>query len=174
MRAAYLTVFFLICFSAMGQVDQFQKDIIEYLNSNGTRLQYNQAYEAVFPLLAKNFKDFDIPEKEWQKLKKDKKSQVDEVIRMLSFAYRKHFTQQEINQMKSFYSSEVAKKMLAHKTLSEEENKIISQFFESEVGKKIVSVGPNLTQDIEQISTEWSKELFSAKMSELIKDGYVY
>ena len=59
MRAAYLTVFFLICFSAMGQVDQFQKDIIEYLNSNGTRLQYNQAYEAVFPLLAKNFKDFE-------------------------------------------------------------------------------------------------------------------
>ena len=107
-------------------------------------------------------------------VKKDKKSQVDEVIRMLSFAYRKHFTQQEINQMKSFYSSEAAQKMLAHKTLSEEENKIISQFFESEVGKKIVSVGPNLTQDIEQISTEWSKELFSAKMSELIKDGYVY
>ena len=51
MRSIFLTVFSLVCFTGIAQVDEFQKDIIAYLNVNGTQQQYDQAYEDMFDVL---------------------------------------------------------------------------------------------------------------------------
>ena len=174
MYVGILTVFFSVCFSASAQIDDFQKEVINYLNINGTRQQYGEAFEEVFPLLKRNFSKFDIPNKEWEKLRKDKTEQVDEVIRMLSFAYRKHFTREEIAAMTQFYETEAAQKMIKQKSLSASETKVVQDFFNSEVGEKIETVRPALSKDVEIISSDWSKELFGSKMSTLVKDGYVY
>ena len=39
------------------------KNIIEYLNNNGTEKQYGEAYDEMFDILKEQF--MDVPEKEW-------------------------------------------------------------------------------------------------------------
>lgn len=169
-----LTVFSLVCFTSNAQIDDFQKEIIEYLNSNGTRSQYNSAFDEVFPLLKRNFEKFDIPEKEWDKLKEDKKTWIDKIVAELTFAYRGHFTRDDIKQMTAFYKSEAGKKMVNKEKLTSQEQKEVDAYLNGKISKKVADNFDALSKDIETISTEWSRELFGAKMSQLIKDGYVY
>lgn len=172
-RPLLLTLFCTICFSVSAQIDSFQKNIIDYLNSNGTEAQYSVAYEEMFVVLKKQFVNPEVPEEVWTELKQDKKESLQEVIAFLTFAYRKHFTEAEIIQMNEFYKSETGQKMVNHAPdISEEDNNKIVTFFTSDLGKKIESKREALTIDIAEISRSWSRDLFAEKMSLLVKKGY--
>ncbi|NNM23576.1 MAG: DUF2059 domain-containing protein [Flavobacteriaceae bacterium] len=174
MRSTFLTLFSLICFSGFGQVDAFQQDIIDYLKVNGTQAQYSEAYDEMFTVLKKNFETANVPENVWQDLRTNKSESLDDVIEFLTFAYRKHFTQDDIHKMEAFYRTEAAQKMIRNTgDLSEKEHKAISAYYESDVAKKVDSKKVELANDISEISSHWSRDLFSAKMSALIKMGYV-
>ncbi|GAB5401406.1 MAG: hypothetical protein Aureis2KO_29910 [Aureisphaera sp.] len=162
-----------ICFSVNAQVDDYQQDIINYLSINGTYEQYSVAYDEMFTVLKKQFQTANVPDSKWVELQKDKTESLKEVVRFLSFAYRKHFTQDEINTMYEVYNSDAAKEMMATQgMLNRNGNAEITAFFESDLGKKIESKRPELTEDISTISAHWSRELFAAKMSNLVKSGY--
>jgi hypothetical protein len=170
-RLLFLTLFCSICFPLSAQVDAFQENIIEYLNNNGTENQYGDAYEEMFDILKEQF--LDVPDKEWSELKVGKDESVQDVIKFLAFAYRKHFTEGEIVTMTNFYKTEAAKKLVAGSNdLTNEDNDKIMAFFQSDIGKKIESKGEALSVDIAEISSTWSRELFAEKMSALIKKGY--
>lgn len=172
-RYLFLTLFLTICFSVTAQVDSFQQDIIDYLNINGTPQQYEGAYEEMFNLLKKQFASANVPEEFWVNLYQGKEKSVDEVIAFLTFAYRKHFTREEIAEMTKFYETEAAQKMVLQSgDLSSEENEKITAFFNSEIGKKIEEKRDALSEDIAEISGHWSRDLFSEKMSALVKAGY--
>ena len=174
MRSIFLTLFSLICFSVVAQVDAFQQDIIEYLNVKGTYQEYTDAYVGVFDAVKKNFRSSNVPENEWEEMRSDKDKSMEDLIFYMSFAYRKHFTQSEINTMINFYNTEAAQRMITEDgTLSDKDNDEISAFFESELGKKITRKQPELTIDIKEISTQWKSDLFVEKMSFLVKKGYV-
>ncbi|MEZ4875059.1 MAG: DUF2059 domain-containing protein [Flavobacteriaceae bacterium] len=173
MKSSFLTIFFLVCFSGMAQVDDFQKDIIDFLNINGSRAEYSEAYYEVFPKLERNFKDKEIPAEAWETLKNDEKQQVDKVLSKLAFAYRKYFTQEDIKEMIEFYSTSAAQKTLADKTLSEKEEKELKAYLKTDVAKKFDKNRKEIKKDIDVIAYDWSKELFAAKMKELIKAGYL-
>ena len=172
MKAFFLTLFLIICCSVSAQVDAFQQDIINYLNSNGTHQQYSDAYDGMFDVLKQNFEKAQVPSKVWVKLQQDKEKNVKEIISFLSFAYRNHFSQEEIAEMSSFYKTKAAQKLVSRTELSEEDNKVVSNYFASEVAKKVETKREVLSADINEISTHWSRDLFQSKMKELINQGY--
>lgn len=173
MKSFFLTVFLLVCFSGSAQVDDFQKEIIDLLNINGTRVDCGVAFYEVFPVLQRNFKDKDIPEEAWAQLQEDEEQQVDEALRQLSFAYRKHFTREDIAGMTDFYMSDAAQKYLSDEELTEEENQQIDEFLASELGKKMKDNKKDLLVDTQKIKALWSRELFGAKIKQLVKGGFL-
>lgn len=173
MKSTFLTIFLLICFSGISQVDDFQKEIIDYLDINGTRVQYSIAFYELFPVLERNFRDKEIPEEAWEELKLDEEEQIDDIISRLTFAYRKHFTREDIAKMNDFYSSEVGQKVVSDYALTEEENATFQEYLDSDVSKKFEKNRKELTKDIEKISSDWSRELFGTKIKQLVKGGYL-
>ncbi len=174
MRSIFLTLFSLICFYVEAQVDDFQGDIIELLNTKGTSQEYTEAYVSVFDAVKKNFKSSNVPENEWEEMKLDKDKSMEDLIFFMSFAYRKHFTRNEINSMTNFYRTEAAQRMIAQDgILTDSDNNEIDVFYKSELGQKITRKQPELTIDIKEISTQWKSELFVEMMSFLVKKGYV-
>jgi hypothetical protein len=172
-RPLLLTLFCGICFSVSAQIDSFQKNIIDYLNSNGTEEQYSEAYEGMFDVLKKQFVNPVVPEEVWIELKQGKKESLQELIAFLTFAYRKHFTEADILKMTEFYKSEAGQKMVYNAPdISVEDNDKIVAFFTSDLGKKIESKREALLVDVAEISRTWSRELFAEKMSLLVKKGY--
>jgi hypothetical protein len=172
-RFLILTLFFTICFSAVAQDDPFQEDIITYLNNNGTREQYSGAYDSMFDVLKQQFSASNVPDSVWKDLQKDKDKSLDEIVKFLTFAYRNHFTRDEINEMNSFFQTDAARQMVKDPSaLNDTDQQEISRFYDSELGKKIEEKRPDLTKDIVEISEHWSRDLFSEKMSKLVKLGY--
>ena len=170
-RLLFLTLFCSICFPLSAQVDSFQENIIEYLNNNGTESQYSDAYEEMFDVIKRQF--VDVPDEVWSELKVGKDESVQDVIKFLTFAYRKHFTESEIVTMTNFYKTKTAKKLVVGSNdLTNEDNDKILEFFKSDIGKKIESKREELSVDIAEISSTWSRELFAEKMSTLVKKGY--
>ena len=170
-RLLFLTLFCSICFPLSAQIDAFQENIIEYLKNNGTENQYGDSYDEMFEILKEQF--LDVPDKEWSELRVGKDESVQDVIKFLAFAYRKHFTESDIIAMTNFYKTETAKKLVAgSNALTNEENDKITEFFQSDIGKKIESKQEALSVDIGEISATWSRELFAEKMSALVKKGY--
>lgn len=173
MKSFFITVFSLFCFSVSAQVDTYQEDIIKYLNVNGTYQQYDQAYDGMFDVLKRNFSSADIPDKVWTDLKKNRKESINDVIKFLTFAYRKQFTQTEINQLHAFYTTEAGRKMqIDPSLLTSEENDQLAAFYQSDLGKKMDKAKVELAADISEISSHWSRDLFASKMSALVKLGY--
>ena len=172
-RPLLLTLFCSICFSVSAQIDSFQQNIIDYLNSNGTEVQYSEAYDGMFDVLKKQFVNPVVPDEVWIELKQGKDKSVQEALAFLSFAYRKHFTEGDIVKMTEFYKSEAGQKMVNHAPdISAEDNDKINAFFSSALGKKIDTKREALSVDIAEISRSWSRDLFAAKMSILVKKGY--
>jgi len=173
MRFFILTGFLTICFSVFGQVDSFQKIIIDCLYLNGTPAKYSKVYNQTLEILINRFETANVPEDFWKELKTDKEEKINELIPFLAFAYRKYFTENDIVLMTAFYKTEVAQTMLVnHKTLTEAQNEEIKVFLESDIGLKIEAKQAELSTDITDIIANWKRDLFSEKMGTLVKSGY--
>ena len=173
MRGFFLTIFLALSFSTVAQVDSYQRDIINYLTINGTVEQYGVAYDELFEVLKKQVASPDTPETFWKTLKEGKEESLDELIFLLSFAYRKHFTQDEIGELTKFYKTDAAQKMIFNSpNLTEEDNNIITDFYNSDVAKKVEVKHDDLSKDVSEASSTWSRELFSEKMGAIVKGGY--
>jgi hypothetical protein len=174
MKTFFLTVFSLICFSSVAQVDSFQADIINYLNVNGTLDECDKAYNEMFTVLKRNFESKNIPDSVYEELKKDKTKSIQDGVASLSFAYRAHFTQDEINEMTAFYGSKTGQKYVYNREgLTSEDNYVVKAYFKSDVAKKVGKKQKDLVKDVSQIYEEWSRDLFKQKMRELVKGGHL-
>lgn len=172
-RNLFLTLFSAICFVASAQVDSFQENIVDYLNNNGTKAQYSDAYDQMFEVLESQFTTADVPESVWTELKSTKPESLEGIVNFLTFAYRKHFTEAEIKKMATFYKSEAAQRMITQSPdATQEDNDEVLAFFNSDLGRKIEGKRAELSVDISEISGHWSRELFAEKMGVLIKQGY--
>ena len=173
MKSLFLTLFCLISMAATAQVDQFQKEIVDLLNINGVREDCSVAFHEVFPTLKKNFEKRNVPEEAWTKLKEDEDTHLDKAVNDLAFAYRKYFTQEEIAAMYEFFQTDAAQKSLAGKELSKEEDKEVKKYLKSDVGKKIKEVNSDLRADMKTIMDQFKRDVFAAKMKQLVKGGYL-
>ena len=162
-----LTLFCGICFSVSAQVDSLQVKIIDYLNHTGAEAEYSETYDNMFIALKKQF---DAPEKVWKELKSDKHESMQEAIRLLSFVYRKHYTEEEISKMTAFYKSGAGQKIVnGYNNHSEEESEEVEAFFNTDLGRKIESKRNELLKDTKEATSYWRKDLFSQKMVELLR-----
>lgn len=173
MKSLFLTLFCLISMAATAQVDQFQKEIVDLLNINGVREDCSVAFHEVFPTLKKNFEKRNVPEEAWEKLKEDEDTHLDKAVNDLAFAYRKYFTQEDIAAMNEFFQTDAAQKSLAGKELNEEEDKEVKKYLKSDVGKKIKDVNDDLRADMKKIMDQFKRDVFGAKMKQLVKGGYL-
>lgn len=172
-RTLFLTLFLSICYSGFSQDITFQQKIIKYLKLNGTEQQYNNAYDEMFVMLNQQFSNASVPEAEWSSLKTNKEEDIAKVLGMLASAYRKHFTENEIEEMNTFYSSYVGSKLAKREEkITAEDNKEVVYFFQSDVGRKITEKQEVLSKDIVEISEFWSRDLFMEKMNALTAKGY--
>ena len=171
--ASFLTLFLAFYFSVSAQVDSFQQDIISYLNINGTYQQYDEAYDKMYDVLMPQWETAEVPDEVWEDLKKNRHHKIQKLITSLAYAYRNHFTHEEILSMKAFYESETGVQMVKNfNELTEAQTEEVNAFFSSELGEKIEAKREPLSADIEVISRDWSRQLFGDTMKALIKRGY--
>jgi len=174
MRSLFLTLFLAVCFNATAQMDAYQEDIIALLEINGTQEIHAVDYESVMTVLKKNFETMDVPEPVWKNLKADRAKSMEELTRMISFVYRKHFTHEEITELTEFYQTDAAQKWIERDKgeLSETETREVKAFIKSKLGKKESSKLEDIKADSDRIVHRWKIELTGQKMSALIKQGY--
>ncbi len=163
----------MIYFTVSSQIDEYQKDIIDLLNVNGTAQKYDFEYEKLMVDLNIKVASPDTPDTFWKTLKKDKDEKVDELIAIMSFAYRKYFTHPEICELYEFYKTDSAKKMASGTDeLTSKELEFISNYKKSNIAIKVKKVSAEFTKDSLKISKQWSRELFTEKLGVLAKAGY--
>ena len=174
MRGLFFTLLMTVFFSATAQVDSFQNDIIDLLNINGTRQFYENSQEQSLEFLKDQVVKKKISKSEWKELKlKNKEENLDNLMKTLSFAYRNHFSKDEIKELTTFYKTEAAEKLLSGKSkFSKEEDKIIDDFNKSDVSKRRNRIDNVLSKEMAIIYNDWKRGLVSSKMSELVKGGY--
>ena len=172
-RYLFLTLFSLICFSVSSQEDSFQEKILDYLKVNGTYTQYNNAYDQMFAVFKERYALANVPEEVWIELIQDKEKNVSKIISLLTSAYRKHFSEENIRDLYAFYNTEAGKKIqVDSSTLTPEQSAEVSLFYQSPTGQKLFEVQSNLAQDIIQISEYWSTDLYIETMDILSSKGY--
>lgn len=172
-RSFFLTIFLTICFSTIAQVDDFQKNIIECLQINGTQMIYEKEYDNTLHLLYKQFKTANAPESFWKELRSDRTKKVEDLIPNLAFAYRKHFNEDDIKVMNEFYRTESAQIWQGSSGhLTEEQQTEVNSFLESDTYKKMNAKENVLREDMDEIASYWKQELFAEKMRALVKSGY--
>jgi len=173
MKVFFLTFFSVIYFTATSQTDDFQNDIIDYLNVNGTFQKYDFEFEKILINLNIKAAAKDTPNSFWVEIAKDKKVNVNELIKILSFAYRKYYTQEEICDLLEFYKTEAAQKMISgNKNLSSKEIKIIEKYRKSNLAMKANKTSLEFKKDSTNISNQWIKEVFAKKLGALAKAGH--
>ena len=173
MRHLLLTIFLAVYFVGHSQMDDYQKDIIDLLRINGTVQEYGWVYDEIFESLKVQYAKAEVPEAFWQKLRRDRKARIDELLPDLSFGYRKHFAHQEIKDLMEFYKLEVMQEaVLMQKELREVDDARVKQFATSDLGRKTVAVKPALQQDLDEIASHWRKDIFKQKFQALIRAGY--
>ncbi len=173
MRVLFLTLFLTVYSTVFGQIDSFHEDIIECLTINGTPEEFAFEYDETMNVLYLQFKSSNAPEEFWTELKSDKEEKINELLSMLAFAYRNHFTKEDVEAITSFYKTDTAQLMLkGYSSLSEDQKCEIIDFENTEIGKKIAKEQKGLSKNMKVIVRDWKTELFSEKMKKLIKSDY--
>ena len=169
----FLTLFLSLYFTTSAQVDTFQEDIIAVLNTNGTVEEYDFEYEKTLVSLRVKVASSDTPQSFWDKFKEGKEQSVKEVLSIIAFAYRKHFTHPEIIEIKEYYSTTAAKKLLNKEAeFTPEELQINEEFNSSPLSLKVKVKQKDLALDINKIVADWKRELFTKGLGALAKAGY--
>ena len=102
------TFFFIFSTNSSAQIDQYQSDIVKLLNCNGTIEKYDFEYEKTLTSLRVRVASVNTPLSFWNNFRETKKESLNELISIQAFAYRKHFSHEEIKLLLNFYSSSAA------------------------------------------------------------------
>lgn len=166
-----LTLFLTI--TVFSQQRSYHKDAIKYFELNGTEQQYRTAIDQMFDLLKKQYADQNIPDSVWQELQKDKAPALTNIKALLVSAYRGNFTQEDIESLVAFYSSDTGKQVVQDPTeLTSEQNAILSEFYSSNVGQKLQNQSESLKMMVSEVSELWSRDLYKKAVDKLKAKGY--
>lgn len=140
---------------------------------NGTADQYSNATNGLFDLLKNQYASKNVPDAVWNELKTETPKQVDRILNMLVSAYRGNYNQEDIQNMLAFYETGAGRQMLTDKTaLDYEQQKEVTVFYNTPTGQKILTVEPDIAQNIGEISEIWSRDLYRMMVDKLAEKGY--
>ena len=165
--------FFFLMFPMVfnAQETGFSKDISDYLDSNGTMLQYEYAYGELMKMLGSQFSKTENNAEGWKYLEENKSNAVSEIRTLIIPIYKENFTHDEIKEMYAFYQSEAGKLLVNDRSkMTDTHKEELNTFYSSTLGKKIIGKHEILTQEISKVSESWSRDLYETALS-LLKNG---
>jgi len=135
----------LTVFMTQAQNNDFDQDLVKLMSVNGTTETYNMVYDQLTAQL-KQAKP-NVPDSVWSNLKTEVfDMEVNELTKQLVPLYKKHFTQEDVKELISFYESPIGKKLTTETTL--------------------------ITKETMQISQTWGMNLMSKLYTWMAKKGY--
>jgi len=153
------------------QETNYSKDISDYLDSNGTMLQYEYAYGELMKMLGSKFSKTENNAMGWEYLEENKSNAVNEIKTLIIPIYKENFTHDEIKKMSSFYQSETGKLLINDRSkMTDTHKEELNTFYSSSLGKKIIGKQELLTLEISRVSESWSRDLYETALS-LLKNG---
>ena len=160
-KTVLFTITLLFSVNSFTQDAQMISKVSNYLESNGTVLQYKNAYQEFLNLMEKQFPKSDSNGEGWQYLEQNKEKALEEIRDLLIPVYIKHFNTDDIDKMSTFYATNAGKQLVANKSnLTNNQSIQISDFFNSEVGLKLREKQQVLSTEIASVSEYWSKDLY--------------
>ncbi|NJB37312.1 DUF2059 domain-containing protein [Croceivirga sp. JEA036] len=156
-------LFVMACMPALirAQENKVVTQVGTYLEANGTMRQYADAYQQLLILMEKQYPKTEANKNGWTFLERNEPKALMEIKDLLAPIYIQHFTEEELNQMFSFYTSDTGKQLVANKEeLTEDQRNTVQDFFYSPVGQKLNEKKAALTKEIAAVSEYWSKDLY--------------
>lgn len=142
-----------------------------YLTVNGTKGQYEAAYESLLTMLSNQYPESSENKEGWIYMRQHKETAVNEILDLLGPIYLEHFNEEDILRMTEFYNSETGKQLKEdNSNLSADQNAQVSSFYNSELGLKIKDKQPALRDAISSASEAWSRDLYETAVA-LLKNG---
>ncbi len=172
MKDIILTFFIAIsCFSGYTQEDTEDVKVREYLEINGSKGQYEYAYDQLLQMMQQRYPETKENAQGWKYLKEHKTEAINEIMSLLTPIYESNFTRSEIDAMLQFYKGSTGRQLVADRSkLTEIQKRELNSFYNTEVGAKIIAKQPILTKEVGQVSEDWSHELYETAVS-LLSNG---
>jgi hypothetical protein len=142
---SFLVGMLLAALFVSAQSGDYDKDLQKFLSINGS----TETYTVVYDQLTTQMKAMkpNVPDSAWAILKTEVfDPAVNELVVQMMPLYKKHFTDEDLKELITFY--------------------------ESPAGKKLVAETPLLTKETMQISQSWGMNLMSKFYDWLAKKGY--
>ncbi len=148
------------------QESTYAKDIADYLDNNGTMLQYEFAYGEVLKMSGSQFPKDENNAQGWEYLEGNKSKALGEMKMLFIPIYKADFTHDEITKMIGFYQSEAGKLLIKDcSKMTELHKEELNEFYNSAVGQKIMSKQEVLSKEISKVSESWSRDLYETSIS---------
>ncbi len=155
------SILFLATIPLLAQDSSLIPKVSSYLESNGTIKQYKNAYRELLNLMEKQFPKSDRNSNGWLYLERNETKALTEINDLLVPIYIKHFNEQDIDKMQTFYTSSSGQQLVKDRTkLTDAQRKEVDAFFGSKVGLKIKTKQQILSEEIAGVSEYWSKDLY--------------
>lgn len=173
MKKLLIVLIFICSFSLSAQERPYHEVVLEYLEVNGTRTQYQNATDGLFDLLKKQYESKNVPETVWTELKAEAPKQVDGILAMLVSAYRGTYEKEDIQKMLDFYQTGTGKQLLSDKTAMDyDQQQEVAQFYNTATGQKILTSEQQISSSVSEISEIWSRDLYRMMVEKLAEKGY--
>lgn len=167
----FILCLLLIPMAFSAQESDYSQDISDYLDNNGTMLQYEFAYGELLKMLGNQFPKDENNAQGWEYLEGNKSKALDEIKMLLIPIYQANFTHDEIRKMIGFYQSEAGKLLIKDRSkMTESHKEALNDFYNSTVGQKIISKQEVLSKEISKVSESWSRDLYETSLS-LLNNG---
>ena len=167
----FLFCLLLIPMVFSAQESAYSKDIADYLDNNGTMLQYEFAYGELLKMLSNRFPKDENNTQGWEYLEGNKSMALGELKTLLIPIYQANFTHDEITKMTGFYQSEAGKLLIKDRSkMTDVHKEELNAFYTSAVGQKIISKQEVLSTEISKVSESWSRDLYETSLS-LLNNG---
>jgi len=167
----FLCCLLLIPMVSSAQESTYSKDIADYLDNNGTMLQYEFAYSELLKMLGSQFPKDGNNAQGWEYLEGNKSKALGDIKMLIIPIYQANFTHDEIGKMNGFYQSEAGKLLIKDRSkMTESHKEVLNDFYKSAVGQKIISKQEVLSKEISKVSESWSRDLYETSLS-LLNNG---
>lgn len=175
MKKLLLILFvFIANVSLKAQENTFRQDVLAYLEINGTTQQYSQAIDQLFDLLKRQYANHEIDDKVWVALRKESQGELGKIKAMLVSAYRGTYSQEDIQNLITFYKTDAGKQLLRDQTaMTGQQREDASVFYNSETGQKVLNSRDKISQSVAEVSEIWSRDLYRMMRDKLAEMGYL-
>ncbi len=153
------------------QESTYSKDIADYLDNNGTMLQYEFAYGELLKMLGSQLHKDENNAQGWEYLEGNKSKALGAMKMLIIPIYKANFTHDEITKMIGFYQSEAGNLLIKDRSkMTESHKEELNTFYNSAFGQKIISKQEVLYIEISKVSESWSRDLYETSIS-LLNNG---